>query len=598
MFTDEKTAQAIKSAREEELKNYVLSEDSTLEADVTSRLYGTATQIGVGYRKVGYNILRKFFDGDQWAYTKESGGTVRVFNYCQPTVYNYTAFLAAEAPEIDIPAEDITDETEVALSEEKERLLRDIMRDNQFPIVFEEAVQNGSLLGDSMIIGPFWDRDTKRIWFENVKRPEQIRIIWSNTSYTEMRGFILHYTMNLKYAEKVFAEQMRARGIKTLRSPSMSTSTGGVQGFFGRNGTASNGSRETAEEMCEIVNYWDDEEMILVVNSHVLDYVKHSWGFIPLQFVKNNNHPTEPWGTSDIENKIDAQIEFNEASSYVSDILRNDTVPHIFGANIDLSEFKVGVAQVHDLGDEAQLFPSPFRAATAPIESYVRSMYQAMIQLGGENEVLYGGGTTKDATGRALSVLMQSVNNRVRTREKRWAIAIQGLVANIFKLVEIYVPNGKQLIQGKYRSDIFFPGSVLRNVTEEINKFNGKVQSLATTMKNIGIASPSHEKKLMKKEFEDARLMIEISRQPQLQMQLTQQEEQAKQAEAAAQQQPQGGAGMVGNGQPSNNAPQMTEGQNVPGEQPASAAGVPVRSGGVSSAGALAQALQNANPNG
>ena len=79
---------------------------------------------------------------------------------------------------------------------------------------------------------------------------------------------------------------------------------------------------------------------------------------------------------------------------------------------------------------------------------------------------------TAKATGRALSVLMQGVNNKVKSKQQYWRVAIRRLNANILRLVEIYVPNAKELIQGYYLTDIFFPAVLIRNVTEEIKHSN------------------------------------------------------------------------------------------------------------------------------
>ena len=49
-----------------------------------------------------------------------------------------------------------------------------------------------------------------------------------------------------------------------------------------------------------------------------------------------------------------------------------------------------------------------------------------------------------------------------------------------------------------------------------------KLQSQYTTMKNLGIPSPKEELKIMKREWDDTSLMVEISRNPQLRMQLQQ----------------------------------------------------------------------------
>jgi hypothetical protein len=111
---------------------------------------------------------------------------------------------------------------------------------------------------------------------------------------------------------------------------------------------------------------------------------------------------------------------------------------------------------------------------------------------------------------------------------------------------------------------------LLRSVSDEINKFQSKVQSLTTTQHNVGIDNPSEEQKLMKEELQDEILATEIAKQPGLLHQIL--------AERVAQMnQSTGGAmtaaGMGGvNGAPS---PIAGEDDNVPGAAPAQGGGAP-----------------------
>jgi hypothetical protein len=195
------------------------------------------------------------------------------------------------------------------------------------------------------------------------------------------------------------------------------------------------------------------------------------------------------------------------------------------------------------------------------------------------SEIFYGGAMTAKATGRALSVLLQGVNNKVKLKQQVWKVALKELNANILHLIEEYVPEAKKLIQGRYKTDIFFPSILIRDVNEEINKFNMKLQSQYTTMKNLGIPAPKEEQKVMKKEWEDESLMIEISRSPQMRLQLQQMMEQ-KIAEAKMGQQGPGGPTLSeGDGGAGN-----TKGESSPMASP----GVPQQSP-TSPEGAIAQ---------
>lgn len=543
--------------REAILNRWVDGIDTELEGDVSNRLYGISARLGSrgGFKLAGYQNLRYFFDGDQWAAAKPAGGTMRTYNYCATTVFNYTAFMAGEAPEFDIPARDITDEYEVAIAEQKELLLKAILDANQFPIIFEESVMVGSELGDSFIVGPFWDASKKKIWFAPVRKPEFIRPIFSSTGYNELVGFVWHYRITRDKAMQLYGKEIEERKLNLDESATKDP------------------DEETSRDMIDLREYWDKEETITTLNHKTVRYTKHNWGFVPLQYVRNIINPNYPFGISDMENMLDAQVEYNEAASYTADVLKAVAIPHVFGKNIQLNEYESGVAQIIDLGEDSEVFPNPMSNLSAPWEVYLGSRQRDVFALSGVNEIMYGGARVREATGRALSVLMQGVQNRIRGRQERWRVALRHLAAGIFKLVELYVDGGKELIQGDYDSDVFFPATLMRNVAQEIDKFNAKLQSQTTTMKNLGIPSPVREKKLMEKELEANPLMVEISRNPVLQVQLEQMVAQSK-----MQQNPAQAAGIGGGGAPGAEGAATELGAEGEEEQPRAARGVPVGS--------------------
>lgn len=547
-----------------ELARYVLEKDTELETDVAERLYGITNQIGSGYRMAGYQILRDFYEGDQWKYIKEDGGTMRVYNYIFTTVNNYTSFLTNEPVDIDIDAFPQIDDEQQALASVTEDVVQDILDSNLFSHHFEDAVQNGSLIGDSVIIGPFWEPVKKKIWFSNLRKPEFVRILWADTNYYDINGYILHYRISFEKATKQFGKLIKAKGIKLKAE---------TEGEFpssnqkkGRD-TAAGGEAAGAENKVTIRQYWDDKYMLLMIGKQVLDFQVHNWGFIPICYVRNIPHPWRSWGVADSEHMLDPQVEYNESNSEIRDILRQTAFSTIFGKNISgMSNVKAGVYQIVDVGDEAEVFPDPRKNTSNFVESYATRRQQDVFNISGVPEFLFGGPRIKEATGRALSVLMQGVNNRIKSRQARWEPQLIRLINNVLRLLEIYITNGSKIIPEKYKISVFFPSIMIRNVTEEINKFNAKIQSLETTMKNIGVGKPREEKEIIKKELSDTQLMLEIAKQPQLQLQLQQMIQQQIQAER-------------GNPiQPENRNPMLTEDENEGEELPASSRGASTQS--------------------
>lgn len=532
------------------MASYVKRKSAELETDVSNRKAGLTGKTGKTFKYAGYDKLREFFDGDQWDYSPEEGGNMRVYNFCFTIVINYTAFLTNETPEFDVPPEDITDPIEIDRAERKEIVLKEILDDNNFSSQFEDAVQGGSIVGDSFIVGPFWDKSKKRIYFSYVKKPENIRPIFSSDDYQTIIGYVRDYYLAREVAEELFGARAEEKGIRfaeTLIGTPINT----------------NANENTSQMMVHVQEYWNDMEMSIYINDHELDYLEHKWGFVPIVYVKNIPHPTRWNGVSDIENVLDPQVEYNEKNSEVSDINKHDAYPYIFGKNLQPTNVQSGKMQLIDLGDEAELITDPRRGKPSQVETVIEKRRRDILDQSGQNEILYGGASVREATGRALSVLMQSVNNRVKGRQRRWNNALQILCRNTFRLLEIYVPKSKELINGYYKVDIFFPSTLLRNVTDEINKYSRRLQSRYTTMKNLGTPSPKDEETLIEREaITDA----EIQFRAQQILSGVIQQQMNKQAKG----------------------PILNEGENQPGEQPAAVAGVKEQSP-ASPAGAVAQ---------
>lgn len=559
--------------RAKELSEFVTGIDAHLRNDWSKRVYGDGTYSG-------YQTLRDFYKGKQWSFKKENGGTMRTYNYVFTVVENMTAFLTNEAPQMSCPPRDIADPIERVIAEGKTKLLNTIHEDNFLSLVFQRAARTGSITGDAFIFGaiPTFKNnddgekifDTIRYW--NIEKPESIRIIWKDNNFAEIAGFVKQYRISVGLAEKMFAEEIKNSGVKI------------VADHDHENPGAIN---DSDVPMTTIKEYWDDEEYLLMFSGEnkPVHYIKHDWGFVPLQYVPNIHLPGEPKGTSDIEHELDPQQEYNERASDLADIIKEIAAPAYWGKNIDnITEMRSGQIVIYQVGDDAELNAMPKSGTTFPMENYLQERKNDIIALSGLNQVLYPGSQTLQATGRALSVVMQGVNNKISLRKEWWIKAFKELNISILFLAEKYIEDADHLIDGYYKTDVFISSVLLRSVSDEINKFQSKIQSLTTTQKNVGIQNPSEEQKLMKEELSDEILATEIAKQPGLLHQILQ--ERIAQQNAGQPGQP-GGVG----GAP---AGIQTEGENAPGENPQSGRGV---ASPMSAEGAIAQqASRNGAP--
>ena len=556
-----------------ELSRYVSDIEAELKLDWTRRVYGDGTYSG-------YKTLRDFYKGKQWSFRKEGGGTMRTYNYCFTIVENMTAFLTNEPPQMSCPPRKLDDPLERALAEGRTKILNAIHEDNYLSLVFQRAARTGSITGDAFIFGSIptfkvneaGEKSFDRIRYWNIERPETIQPIWKDNNYNELAGFVKRYRVSVATCKRMFAQEIKDHGIT-------------VQADHDVEQPGDTSDTETNISMMTIKEYWDDKEYTLMFGNtnRPVHYVKHDWGFVPLHYVPNIHLPGEPKGTSDLEHELDPQQEYNERASDLADIIKEISKPTYWGKNLDnLSEVRSGQIVIYQVGDDGDIQAMPKSGQTAPVREYLEDRKNDIIGLSGMNQVLYPGNQVLQSTGRALSVIMQGVNNKIANRKEWWVKAFKDLNKTCLFHAEAYIPESSKIIGGFYKTDVFVSSVLLRSVSDEINKFQAKVQSLTTTQHNVGIPNPSEEQKLMKEELQDEILATEIAKQPGLLHQIL--------AERIAKMNPQGqmnGTGMTGiNGAPS---PIATESENEPGSNPAPAAGI---ASPVGAEGAAAKAAQ------
>jgi hypothetical protein len=565
LFKNQDVAKLPKRAYE--LHTELQSLEATIRQDWYKRVHGDGVY-------VGYQTLRDFYKGKQWSFRKDGGGTMRTYNYCFTIVENMTAFLTNEPPQMSSSPRRLDDPVERALAEGRTKILTSIHEDNGLALVFQRAARTASINGDAFIFGaiPTFktnDDGTKvfdRIRYWNVERPEMIRIIWKDENFNEIKGFIKHYRVSTAMAKKLFAQEIKEYGLR-VESDYDTENTNVVQ--------------PTDVPMTTVKEYWDDSEYLLSFGSgsggKAVHYIKHDWGFVPLMWIPNIHLPGEPKGTSDIENELDPQQEYNERASDLADVIKELAKPTYWGKNLDnLTEVRSGQTVVYQVGDDGDIQAMPRSGQTFPVENYLAERKRDIIALSGMNEVLYPGSHVMQATGRALSVIMQGVNNKVSLRKEWWVKAFKDLNRAILFHAEQHIPNAALLIDGWYKTDVFISSVLLRSVTDEINKFNAKLQSLTTTQQNIGVANPSEEQKLMKEELQDDILATEIAKQPALLHQILQ----TARAAAAG-----GGEGDV-QGAPGTVADEGDNETDEAAPQPARGVASPVSAGGAVAAAA------------
>lgn len=490
--------------------------------DLLSRVNGIAAKAGAsGYQFAGYKTLERFYRGDQWSSDEPAGASQRTDNYCSVIVDNISSLVFDDNPEVSCPTDDPTDDIQGIKAELKEKLIWRVWEDNDFEVEFDSWSKCGSLYGDGFLIGPYIDEQNgkKKIVFTHVENPAAISIIYADSNYKKILGFINSARISHAKANMLYGAQARSRGIKI--EPSLS----------GRPENMLDGSSDVP--MVNIDEYWTDKVFATFINDKLLDYSIHNWGFVPINYVKNIFVPNLPFGKSDIEDVLDPQQMHNRTNNDLANLLRWVSSINLWGKNLEgMQALVAGLSRIYSLPDDGEIHGFEKTGSDPYItNTFAQQRRSAIIELSGMSDQMMSGSQMSNASGRALALAFQGTIRKLNPRMKRYRSCLTQLNANILKLYEIYFPETKKIIGGDYRNKVFLPATILRNVVDTINKFQSGLISQETAMREVGVSQPKLEQKLMRKNLEDPLLGPQVARQPAL-------------------------------------LPRLSEGQNQPGEAP------------------------------
>jgi hypothetical protein len=538
--------------------------DDTKE-DLNLRINGVSAKRGsTGKQFSGYTTLEQFYRGDQWDKDEAPGASQKTDNYCAVIVDNLSSLLFDDSPEINCPTDDPTDDLLELKAEMKERILWKVWKDNDFEVEFDAWSKQASLYGDAFLKGPWMEKVNKKgrtvgpndkgewkIRFQHIENPATVRLIFADSSYKKLIGFIQSDRISLTKANRLYGALAKAKGIKieaTITSDPFTT----------------NISSETQIPMVNIEEFWDDEKMSIFINDKLLDYYKHDWGFVPLLYVKNNYVPNHPYGKSDIEDVLDPQLSHNRTNNDLANLLKWISSVNMWGKNLEgMQALVAGISRIYSLPDDGELHAFEKTGDPYITNTFVQQRRSAIVEISGVSEALLSSSQISNASGRALALAFQGTIRKLNPRAKRFRSALQEMNANILRLLEIYYPATKIFIEGDYRNEVHLPTTLLRNIVDTINKFQSGLISQDTAMREAGVAQPNLEKKLMKKDLQDPILGPQVARQPALLPRLSEGDNQAgdqpSPAPGNAPSASQRGAVAAGNQQASGAAPVPTQ---------------------------------------
>jgi len=507
-------------AFEDQLKNEYIDHKGETEKDLNFRIHGIgATRGSSGKQFVGYETLGQFYRGDQWDHDEPPGASQRTDNYCAVIVDTFSSLLFDAPVEVNCPSQDETDELLEMKAEFKEKLLKKIYDDNDADdIIFPELSKTGSNYGDTFIKGPLIDKKgskNKNDWkivFFNVENPANVRLIFLDENFKELYGFIDTTAISPMKCEKLFGEKLTKRGkdVKSL-----------LKKYNKKSGTPAFRSQpninlqQTYQPMLNKNEYWTDKIMAIFIEDELVDWYYHDWGFVPLEYIKNIYVPNSPYGKSDIEDAIDPQLFYTRINNDLANAIKFLSTINLKGKNLEGMEVMVhGLSKIFNIPDDGELDSISRSGDPYSTGNFAEGRRKAILDVSGSSEALMSSAQNASVSGRSMSMALQSVIRKISPKIKRYQKALRSLNRNIFKLLEIYYPETKEIIMGDYVNEVSIISTLLRNIIDELNKMQSGVQSLTTTQKNLGIPQPKIEQKRMKQDLSDPVLGPQTARQP------------------------------------------------------------------------------------
>lgn len=488
------------------------------QQDFLMRINGvSAKRGGSGNQLAGYTTLEQFYRGDQWDKDEAPGASQRTDNYCAVIVDNLSSLLFDDSPEINCPTDDPTDDFEELKAEMRERALWKVWRDNNFEIEFDAWSKQSSLYGDGFLKGPWAQKVDKdgnfvspdspgewKICFQHIENPATIRLIFADSTYTKLIGFIHSDQIPLSKANRLYGKMAEAKGIKIEASITPQPELGGVLS-------------DSRIPKVNVEEYWTGNKMGIFINDKLLDSYNHNWGFVPLEAIKNSYIPNYPYGKSDIEDILDPQLSHNRTNNDLANLLKWISSVNLWGKNLEGMQALVsGLSRIYSIPDDGEIHAFEKTGDPYVTNTYVQQRRSAIIDISGVSESMLSSSQVANASGRALALAFQGTIRKLNPRAKRFRVALQNLNAHILKLLEIYYPETKKFIDSDYRNEVHLPTTLLRNIVDTINKFQSGLISQDTAMREAGVAQPNLEKKLMKKDLQDPVLGPQVARQPAL----------------------------------------------------------------------------------
>lgn len=392
------------------------------------------------------------------------------------------------------------------------------------------AAQLGSLLGTSGF-KVYRNGDGKACFC--AIQPEFLYPVARGDEYTDLTKVFYVYTVDRLEAER----QWGKRDYRSERQTSMVDHPDPIDNTFQQGGPT------LEDRRIPVMEVWTRDDYALWVGGEVLENGPNPYGFIPYVVVQNIDSLSRVEGLSDVDALLGLKNDYIglntllnmlvSDSYYVARRHANPTIlweappsnymEHIAGA--------VGGGGVlpHRLGSRIGFLH--FEGQAPDMGGLIELLKQNGIELSGLNELAWSGTTTGGSavqTGPSLEVKFTNILSTLAAKQQQWAVGLKQLFWQLLTLMEsegeigvVDSPyartraardmrvSGKDV--GKHRDcKIVWPGFLPKDdmaaAQFELSKHGAGIQSMSTTLENLGFDFPDDELARIREETSDEQL--------------------------------------------------------------------------------------------
>lgn len=510
-----------------------------------------------------YRRLHHYYapaNGDQWPEdAMQRPNRIHITaNVCKPFC-DIDSRMQALVPRISCSPQGIDPEARKA-AEAAEKTITRFLELADFDVFLATLAKVKTIYGKG-VLKPYWNTEEKRPDVSVIESPENLRIGWGASDFSVIDWALYEYAISPVEARRRWPdiEVTKDRTGFTIQR----LNAGGDHGDpLDTRNTSSNGPRsrllppvqyqpsDYEGDQLRVWDYWYTDDTGTVTNAILLEGAivegpnPHPELIdIPYIPIENDHEPGNPEGIATHEGIIDIQYELNRALSHIAQVVADETDPAWQLNGPEADSVPIGLVpkagEIVAPGGGNVVNPISKGINMFPAQALVEMLWEDMHRITGISEIAFGQTPGAQTAGRALSVQVESVANRLDFKRRLLYQGLRRLILFWVRMLEHENPKIKvevevegetdaetgeetepttetqtvgigDAVRGFYRWKIIAPEITPRDVYEQttnlINQVQSKVVSLATARDLLGYDSPQDEEELIVAERSNAHL--------------------------------------------------------------------------------------------